>query len=48
VGSIIGPLLAGELLAGGTSASGVVAYLIPVAAVAGIAVFSLSFLRRPH
>ena len=34
------------LLAGGTSAAGVVAYLVPVAAVAGIAVFALSFLKR--
>ena len=48
VGSIIGPLLAGALLGSGTSASGVVAYLIPVAAVAGIAVFGLSFVRRTH
>jgi AAHS family 3-hydroxyphenylpropionic acid transporter len=48
VGSILGPLLAGLLLQGGTSASGVVAYLIPVAAVAGVAVFVLSFLRREH
>jgi|ADGO01.1.fsa_nt_gi Arabinose efflux permease len=46
VGSCIGPLLAGILLGGGTSAAGVVAYLIPVAAVAGIAVFALSYLRR--
>jgi AAHS family 3-hydroxyphenylpropionic acid transporter len=48
VGSIIGPLLAGVLLGGGTSAAGVVAYLLPVAAVAGIAVFILSFLNRAH
>ena len=48
VGSIGGPLLAGALLGGGTSAAGVVAYLIPVAAIAGIAVFALSFLRRAH
>jgi AAHS family 3-hydroxyphenylpropionic acid transporter len=48
IGSIIGPLLAGVLLGGGTSASGVVGYLIPVAAVAGLAVFLLSFIRRPH
>ena len=46
IGSIIGPLLAGVLLAGGTSAAGVVAYLVPVAAVAGIAVFALSFMKR--
>lgn len=48
VGSIIGPLLAGALLGSGTSASGVVAYLLPVAAIAGIAVFALSFVRRAH
>jgi AAHS family 3-hydroxyphenylpropionic acid transporter len=47
IGSIIGPLLAGILLGGGTSASGVVQYMIPVAAVAGMAVFALSFCRRP-
>ena len=46
VGSIVGPLLAGILLGSGISASGVVGYLIPVAAVAGIAVLWLSFLRR--
>lgn len=48
VGSIAGPLLAGALLGGGMAASGVVAYLIPVAATAGIAVFLLSFLKRVH
>ena len=48
VGSIIGPLLAGVLLGSGTSASGVVGYLIPVAVIAGLAVFLLSFIRRPH
>ncbi len=46
IGSIIGPLSAGVLLGSGISASGVVAYLVPVAALAGIAVFWLSFLRR--
>lgn len=46
VGSIVGPLLAGVLLGSGISASGVVAYLIPVALVAGVAVFWLSLLRR--
>ncbi len=46
VGSIIGPLLAGVLLGSGTSAAGVVAYLIPVAAIAGIAVFALSYMRH--
>jgi len=48
VGSIIGPLLAGAWLGSGTTASGVVSYLMPVALVAGIAVFWLSFLRREH
>lgn len=48
IGSIAGPLLAGALLGGGMAASGVVAYLIPVAATAGIAVFLLSFLKRVH
>jgi AAHS family 3-hydroxyphenylpropionic acid transporter len=48
VGSIAGPLLAGLLLGGGISASGVVAYLVPMAVVAGAAVFALSFCRRPY
>ena len=43
VGSILGPLLAGMMMTGGTSATGVVMYLIPVAAVAAAAVFALSF-----
>ena len=43
IGAIAGPALAGILLSGGLAASGVVAYMIPVAAVAGIAVFALSF-----
>lgn len=47
VGSIIGPLLAGALLGSGTSASGVVQYMVPVAALAGLAVLGLSFFRRP-
>lgn len=46
VGAIAGPALAGMLLSSGLSASGVVAYMIPVAAIAGIAVFALSFCRR--
>ena len=47
VGSIIGPLLAGALLGSGTTASSVVQYMVPVAALAGVAVLGLSFLRRP-
>jgi MFS transporter, AAHS family, 3-hydroxyphenylpropionic acid transporter len=43
VGSILGPLLAGLMMSGGTSASGVVRYMVPVAAVAAVAVFALSF-----
>jgi AAHS family 3-hydroxyphenylpropionic acid transporter len=46
VGSIIGPLLAGVLMGGGTSATGVVQYMIPVAAVSLVAVFALSFHSR--
>ena len=43
VGSVIGPLLAGFLLAGGTTAAAVVGYMAPIAAVACIAVLALSF-----
>jgi len=46
VGSIAGPLLAGLLMGGGTSATGVVQYMIPVAAISAIAVFALSFQSR--
>lgn len=45
VGSIAGPYVAGALLAGGTTASSVVLYMAPVAAVAAIAVFALGFFR---
>ena len=48
VGSIAGPLLAGLLLGGGISASGVVAYLVPMAVVAGAGAFALGFCRRPY
>ena len=41
VGSIIGPLLAGVWLGGGTAAAQVIGYMAPFAAVAGIAVFLL-------
>lgn len=46
VGSILGPMLAGVLLSGGASAATVMQYLAPMAAVAGLAVFSLGFFRR--
>lgn len=45
IGSIVGPGLAGVLLSSGVSAAGVVAFLIPVAVIAMLAVFALSFLR---
>ena len=43
VGAIFGPLLAGFMLSRGISASGVVYYMVPVAAIAAAAVFALSF-----
>jgi AAHS family 3-hydroxyphenylpropionic acid transporter len=43
IGSILGPLLAGLLMNSGTTATGVVLYMVPVAAFAGIAVLALSF-----
>jgi AAHS family 3-hydroxyphenylpropionic acid transporter len=46
VGSIAGPLLAGLLMGGGTSATGVVQYMIPVAAISLAAVLALSFTGR--
>ena len=46
IGSIIGPLLAGVLLGGGATATAVVQYMAPVAAIAGVAVFLLSFFPR--
>jgi hypothetical protein len=41
-------LLAGLSLGGGISASGVVAYLVPMALVAGAGAFALSLCRRPY
>lgn len=46
VGSIIGPLLGGVLLSGGATATNVVQYMAPIAAVAGLAVVILSFFPR--
>jgi AAHS family 3-hydroxyphenylpropionic acid transporter len=46
IGSIVGPLLAGVMLTAGSSASNVVQKMAPVAAVAGVAVFLLSFFPR--
>jgi MFS transporter, AAHS family, 3-hydroxyphenylpropionic acid transporter len=48
VGSIAGPFVPGLLLESGTSAVQLIQYLVPVAAVAGLAVFVLSFFRRQH
>lgn len=48
IGSIVGPLLAGWWLAGGASAGTVVLYLTPIAAVACISVFALSFVRHSN
>ena len=46
VGSIVGPMLAGVLLGGGATATNVVQYMAPIAAVAGVAVVILSFVPR--
>jgi MFS transporter, AAHS family, 3-hydroxyphenylpropionic acid transporter len=46
VGAIAGPLLAGLLMGSGSTATGVVQYMVPVAALAAIAVFALSFQAR--
>jgi AAHS family 3-hydroxyphenylpropionic acid transporter len=46
IGSIAGPMLAGILLGGGMTATNVVQYMAPVAAVAGIAVVVLTFFRH--
>ena len=46
IGSIIGPMLAGVLLGGGATATNVVQYMAPIAAVAGVAVVILSFVPR--
>jgi AAHS family 3-hydroxyphenylpropionic acid transporter len=48
VGSILGPMAAGYMLAGGASTTNVVQYLAPMAAVAGVAVLFLSFFKRQH
>jgi MFS transporter, AAHS family, 3-hydroxyphenylpropionic acid transporter len=45
VGAIVGPLLAGMLIASGIGAGEVMTYMAPVAAVAGLGVFALGFHR---
>ena len=46
IGSILGPMLAGYLLSGGATATTIMKYLAPMAAIAGIAVVALSFFKR--
>lgn len=46
IGSVIGPLLAGALLAQGLTATQVILVMVPAAAVAGVSVFVLSFFRQ--
>lgn len=46
VGSIIGPIMAGEVLGAGFGASGVLMVLVPVALLAGICVFWLTGIGR--
>ena len=46
IGSIMGPLLAGVMLGGGSTATTVVQYMAPIAAAAGVAVVVLSFFPR--
>jgi AAHS family 3-hydroxyphenylpropionic acid transporter len=48
IGSVVGPMLAGALLAAGATATNVMQYMAPVAALAGAAVLALSFFRRPE
>jgi AAHS family 3-hydroxyphenylpropionic acid transporter len=47
LGAVAGPLAGGYLLAGGSSASGVVSSMVPFAVVAGLGVLTLSFLAKP-
>lgn len=46
IGSTVGPLLPGLLLAAGGSAGEVINLMIPAAALAGVAVFAVSFFKR--
>jgi AAHS family 3-hydroxyphenylpropionic acid transporter len=48
IGSVAGPFLAGALIERGVTAVQVFQYLVPVAAVAGVAVLALSFFRSEH
>jgi AAHS family 3-hydroxyphenylpropionic acid transporter len=46
LGSIVGPMVGGQLLGAGASPSQVIAALTPVAIIAGLAVVGLSFIKR--
>lgn len=48
IGSVAGPFLAGALLQSGVTAVQVFQYMAPIAAVAGVAVFALSFFKSRH
>jgi AAHS family 3-hydroxyphenylpropionic acid transporter len=48
VGSVLGPMLAGLLLGSGATATVVMQLMAPVAALAGVAVFALSFYPQPE
>ena len=47
VGSILGPMLAGEVLHRGYGPNGVLTVLVPVAAIAGLSVFCLTSIAKP-
>jgi AAHS family 3-hydroxyphenylpropionic acid transporter len=47
IGSVVGPMLGGSLLASGATAANVMQYMAPIAALAGASVLALSFFRRP-
>lgn len=48
IGSIVGPVLAGLLLGAGATATNVIYYMAPAAAVAALAVFALSYRPKPE
>jgi AAHS family 3-hydroxyphenylpropionic acid transporter len=47
IGSVVGPMLGGALLASGATAANVMQYMAPMAALAGASVLALSFFHRP-
>ena len=48
IGAIIGPTLPGLLLAGGAGPAEIIKLMIPAAAIAGVAVFVVSFFKHQH